>query len=104
MFHSEADFQHAFAWAVQEAMRARVRLETRPCPGCTADLMVTSPDMAHHSAIELKYLTRAWSGEVLGERFELKNQGAQDIRGYDVVKDVAGSSGTSECFRTVPAR
>jgi hypothetical protein len=38
--------------------------------------------------MELKYLTRAWSGEVEGERYELKNHGAQDVRAYDVVKDV----------------
>ena len=37
---------------------------------------------------QLKYLTRAWAGVVQGERYELKNYGAQDIRGYDVVKDV----------------
>src|ERR1019366_4004383 len=30
----------------------------------------------------------AWAGQVDGEQFELLSQGAQDIRAYDVVKDV----------------
>lgn len=89
VFHSEADFQHAFAWAVQRAMPdARVRLEARLAPGARLDLLVASTVTQRCSAIELKYLTRAWSGEINGERFELKNQGAQDIRGYDVIKDI----------------
>jgi hypothetical protein len=39
-------------------------------------------------AVELKYLTAAWTGEVDGEHFSLLSQGAQDIRAYDVLKDV----------------
>ena len=90
VFHSEADFQHAFAWEVQRAApQARVRLETRPVAGVRLDLLVTAADGTTSSAIELKYLTRAWSGEVGAERFELMSQGAQDIRAYDVVKDVS---------------
>lgn len=89
VFHSEADMQQAFAWCVQRAMpTALVRLETRPAPGVRLDVLVTSADGCRRSAIELKYLTRAWTGTVDGERFELKNQGAQDIRAYDVVKDI----------------
>jgi len=35
LFHSEADFQHAFAWQLHSAdPDARIRLETRPRPGC----------------------------------------------------------------------
>lgn len=39
-------------------------------------------------AIELKYKTRKWIGEILGERFELAGHGAQDVGGYDYIKDV----------------
>jgi hypothetical protein len=67
---------------------ARVRLETRPAPGVRLDVLVTSVDGSRRSAFELKYLTRAWAGEADGERFELRNQGAQDIRAYDVIKDI----------------
>jgi hypothetical protein len=40
LFHSEADFQHAFAWQLHRAHAdARVRLETRPRPGVRLDVM-----------------------------------------------------------------
>lgn len=89
VFHSEADFQHALAWEIQRRTpQARVRLETRPAPGVRLDLLVSSRDGSRLTALELKYLTRGWTGQVGDERFELKNQGAQDIRAYDVVKDI----------------
>lgn len=89
VFHSEADFHQAFAWELRTIdPTLRVRLETRPEPGVRLDLLVTGGEGSRASAIELKYLTRAWVGEVAGERFELKSQGAQDIRAYDVVKDI----------------
>jgi hypothetical protein len=52
------------------------------------DLLVWRPDLSRYLALELKYLTAAWSGEVNGEQFRLVSQGAQDIRAYDVLKDV----------------
>lgn len=89
VFHSEADSQLAFAWLVQQYdAKMRVRLETRPAPGVHLDLDFARPDLDRATAIELKYLTRLWTGTVGGERFELKNQGAQDIRAYDIVKDI----------------
>jgi len=66
----------------------RVRLETRPAPGVHLDLDFARPDLGRATAVELKYLTRAWTGVVDGERFELKNHGALNICAYDVVKDV----------------
>jgi hypothetical protein len=89
VFHSEADFQLALGWHIQRRdPLTRVRLETRPRPGVHLDLAFARPDLDRSTAVELKYLTRAWSGEVDGERYELKDHGAQDIRGYDVVKDI----------------
>lgn len=88
VFHSEADLHQAFAWTIRTLdATLRIRLETRPMAGVRLDLMVLGEDGVA-SAIELKYLTRAWTGDVDGERFELKSQGAQDIRAYDVVKDI----------------
>lgn len=90
IFHSEADFQLAFAWELQHRdPQMRVRLETRPEPGSHLDIACTRPDLSRFSAIEMKYLTRSWSGVDDGERYDLKNHGAQDIRGYDVVKDIS---------------
>jgi hypothetical protein len=89
VFHSEADFQLALAWQVQLADPAlRVRMETRPAVGMHLDLAVEHPDTGQTTAVELKYLTRLWVGTTDGDQFDLKNQGAQDIRAYDVVKDI----------------
>ncbi|GAA1584152.1 hypothetical protein [Kribbella karoonensis] len=89
VFHSEADLQHAFAW---EAHRLdptlQVRLETHPEPNVRLDLLLSRSDLDRHTAVELKYLTAAWSGEHAGETFALKNHGAQDVRAYDAVKDI----------------
>lgn len=90
VFHSEADFQQALAWAIHVAHPGlRVRLETRPVKGTHLDLLVTDPTDGGSFAIELKYLTDKWEGEVDGEQFALLRQSAQDIRGYDCVKDIA---------------
>jgi hypothetical protein len=90
VFHSEADFQQALAWAVHTANpQLRVRLETRPQPRVRLDLLITDPADGHALAVELKYLTDNWEGEALGEQFGLLRQSAQDIRAYDCVKDIA---------------
>lgn len=89
VFHSEADLQHAFAWEVHRLdPLMQVRLETHPHPRARLDLQLSRPDHGRHTAIELKYLTAGWTGEVDGEHFELTNHGAQDVRAYDVVKDI----------------
>jgi hypothetical protein len=89
VFHSEADFQHALAWAAHQSDPSlRVRLETRPEPGMRLDLLISRPAVSEHLALELKYLTAAWDGTAGGERFTLLSQGAQDIRAYEVVKDI----------------
>lgn len=87
VFHSEADFQFAFAWQIRLAYDVNVRLETHPRPAVSLDLQLDWPE-GTHTAIELKYKTRLWVGDVLGERFALKDQGANDIGGYDFLKDV----------------
>lgn len=114
VFHSEADFQQAFAWEVRtQDPTVRVRLETRPAPGMRLDLLLISEDGQKRTAVELKYLTRLWTGEFAGERFELKDQGAQDIRAHDVVKDIVrvekfvaampGSNGAVVCVGNDPS-
>jgi hypothetical protein len=89
VFHSEADLQHAVAWVAHEMdPRLQVRLETHPEPNVRLDLLVTRADLGQSTAVELKYITASWTGEVTGERFVLANHGAQDVRAYDVVKDL----------------
>lgn len=89
VFHSEADFQHALAWAIQNRFpAAAVRLELRPNVQIREymDIWVTFEGERH--AIELKYKTRQLGTTVNGEAFSLVNQAAQDLARYDFFKDV----------------
>lgn len=89
VFHSEADFQFAFAWEAKERDPGlEVRLETHPEPAVRLDLELIHAETGRGVAVELKYMTRRWSGSVGREHFELKNHGASDLRGYDVIKDI----------------
>jgi hypothetical protein len=88
VFHTEADFQHAFAWELQRRHpEARIRLETRPRPGVRLDVLAITD--GRRVAIELKCLLRDLTTTIDGELFALPNQSAQDVRRYDFVKDVA---------------
>lgn len=91
VYHSEADFQHAFAWETHRtdpSLRVRLEMETHPEPNVRLDLLLSRPDLGLRTAVELKYLTAGWVGAFEGEDFALKNHGAQDVRGYDVIKDI----------------
>lgn len=89
VFHSEADLQHELAWHLREVHPdLHVRLEyplARPRNGAI-DILVRNGGQA--MALELKYLCQRVEYQVDGEPFALKPQGAQDIRRYDVLKDV----------------
>jgi len=79
LFHSEANFQHAFAWQLHSAYpNARIRLETRPQPGVRLDVMALME--GRRAAVELKYLLRALTTNIEDEVFELPFLGAQDVR------------------------
>jgi hypothetical protein len=101
IFHSEADFQHEFAWQARTIQpQLRVRLE-RPFPGRSSgaiDIIFSHGGEEH--AVELKYLTRLYEGLVDDEQFRLKNQGALDVRSYDVCKDIE----RMEAFCCAPER
>ena len=88
IFHSEADFQHALAWRIHEAMPdCRVRLEY---PILNEDrriyLDIWLPDAG--IAIELKYHTKKLELNWDGESFALREQSAQDVLRYDFLKDL----------------
>ena len=89
IFHSEADFQHALAWAIRETVpNIQVRLEFNPFPDedRRSHLDIWLPDRG--IALELKYPTRAIDRAFNGERFVLRNHNAQDLARYDFLKDV----------------
>ncbi len=91
LFHSEADFQHELAWEARSAGVAdAVRLEQphdTPTGRISVDLVIRRG--ARRAAIELKYWKRRLTADIDGERFDLKNQAAQDICRYDLWSDVA---------------
>ena len=97
IFHSEADFQHALAWHIHEAMPdCRVRLEFKPQFKSCPDKNKSCPDMyldiwleSRGIAIELKYRTQKLVLKTTaGESFDLRNQAAQPLGRYDFIKDI----------------
>lgn len=90
VFHSEADFQHAFAWVVRELHpSAAVRLEYKPAiaePRPEIDIWLRLDDQI--LALELKYLTSRLEAVIGGEEFRLAHQGAMPVRRYDCVADI----------------
>jgi hypothetical protein len=92
VFHSEADFQHALAWEIQNLKPdASIRLElpvgaddgTR----VHIDLLVVCEDQRF--AIELKYKTAPLTIRQGSEQFSLRGHSAQDCGRYDFLSDVA---------------
>lgn len=89
IFHSEADFQLALGMEIErQHPDAAVRLEYKPFPGERVHLDMWIYHGGRWMAVELKYKTRNVKLDWHGERFELVQQGAQDLSGYDIWKDV----------------
>jgi hypothetical protein len=89
IFHSEADFQFALAAVLRHLWpEFEVRLEVPQSRGITLDILVIDPASDDRFAIELKYKSANWSGAVASETFNLKNHGADDLGGYDIIKDI----------------
>jgi hypothetical protein len=91
VFHSEADFQHALAWKIHEKYpRLNVRLEKRVILNKKEiyfDIFAFNDNKT--VAIEVKYKAKNLDATVNGEKFSLKNQGAQDQGRYDFLKDIS---------------
>ncbi|MEV6813505.1 hypothetical protein [Micromonospora sp. NPDC051296] len=89
VFHSEADFQHAFAWAVHRIDEAvSVRLEMRQERAEYLDLLCCGPN--GRTAIEFKYFTAHWVGtdSCLDEQFHLRGHAATDLARRNFVFDI----------------
>ena len=91
VYHSEADFQHAFAWELHRSgpeWDIRLEVPVRTSVGAIhLDLLARSP--LGQVAIELKYKTRKLVVESNGEDFNLASHAAQDLGRYDFFKDLA---------------
>ena len=94
VFHSEADFQHAFAWCIHTTNPdLRVRLEYKPFPHESKYLdlwfsEIESGQTNFHVAVELKYYTRKLEVEHNGEWFALRDGQAHPPHRYDFLKDI----------------
>ncbi len=91
VFHSEADFQHAFAWEIHQRLPsdALVRLEL-PVQVRQQFLHIDVWVVYQNAtlSVELKYKTRRLTVHIGNEQYRLKDQSAQDISRYDFLKDV----------------
>ena len=98
IFVSEADFKFALAWEIKsEIPEAKVRLEYCPVDidsSMHIDILVKMGEDIY--PIELKYMTKQCDVTVDDERFILKNQGAQDVKRYDFIKDISRVERLSE--------
>ena len=89
VFHSEADFQHALAWQIHEAMpetQIRLEVDVMQVERRRRFLDIWLP--VEGVAIELKYKTRGLELEQDDESFVLRNQSAQDQGRYDFLRDI----------------
>lgn len=91
VFHSEADFQHAFAWIMHSKYpQLKIRLEY---PMNFENKRMHIDILAHDNdaviAIELKYKTRGIKLKFEREDYILQNQAAQDLGRYDFIKDIS---------------
>jgi hypothetical protein len=90
VFHSEADFQHAFGQTLHDlAPELRIRLEVRQQNAEYLDLLCFGP--SGRTAIEFKYATRAWIGTDgrTHESFRLRSHAATDLMRLGFVSDIA---------------
>ena len=90
IFHSEADFQHAFAWELhRQSPNASVRLERPVRIGRQAlHLDIWVEDRGECFAVELKYKTHRLEVSSGSELFTLQNQSALPLGRYDFLKDI----------------
>ncbi len=96
IFHSEADFQFALAWEIQNLYQyANIRLEYSPKEFSEwhIDIIVYIDNKC--IPIELKYKTASYeftppkdNFHIGHETYKLKTHGAQNLGNYDFVKDV----------------
>jgi hypothetical protein len=91
VFHSEADFQHAFAWQLHRMEPSlNIRLEVRQEAREYVDLLCFGPQ--GRTVVEFKYFTTTWLGNdpTTGEEFRLRNHEATDLArqgfGFDIAR------------------
>lgn len=98
VFHSEADFQHAFAQQLAKMHpNLSVRLEipyrsigsAEPDSRFVVDLFCSDPGTGGATAVEFKYKKRSWSGVVGEEQVRLLPGAANDLGRVYFVDDIS---------------
>ena len=96
IFHSEADFQHALAWQIQEMYKnLEIRLErgvvSKDGARMHIDIWLTDAEQKKVYLIELKYKKRkiGYIDKETGEEFKLPTQAARDTGSFDFLHDVS---------------
>lgn len=98
VFHSEADFQHSFAQMLERlhpGLEVRLEIPYRaigsedPCSRTALDLRCRDRVRGSVTAIEFKYRTRMWQGEIKDEKFQLRDHSATDLGRQEFVHDLA---------------
>lgn len=90
VFHSEADFQFAFAQAVASLdPTMRIRLEVRQ-PGERGEYVDLGCTGDARSLIEFKYATARWTGSdgITDEDFHVRGHAAMDLARHGFIHDV----------------
>jgi len=91
IFHSEMDFQFALAWKIKSLYpEVEVRLE-KPLMGAInstehIDIFLINSEI--NIGIELKYIKAGFSVQMGRDSYTMKTHGANDIRCFDVLKDI----------------
>ncbi len=92
VFHSEADFQFALAWEINQLYPdIDVRLEYAYRVDDKIyhiDILILLRIKEKYIPIELKYKTKKESLSIDSEEFMLRSHGAQDLGKYDFIKDI----------------
>lgn len=91
VFHSEADFQFAFAQAVVCADPGiEVRLEVRQPFGKAEYVDLVCQTQQRRTLVELKYPTALWTGaDPSGEQYTVRNHAAYDLARRYFIHDIA---------------
>lgn len=89
LFHSEADFQRAFAGQLHEHFpNANIHLEHPVKAENWIYIDLWAEQSGSILAVELKYKTAALTFNHNGEAYNLKEHSAQDFGRYDFVRDI----------------
>ena len=91
VFYSEKDFQCLLGWQIKEKypdMEVRSEVPIAKEDGKTEHIDLRVRNGKSKIGIELKYITEEFKTTIDEDKFNLKNHSANDLRCYDILKDI----------------